>query len=98
MPSAAAGKASTQPAADLRRRPVLGELAGHRPAQSGVHREPAWLDPSSPHIRLVVREPWLIAPVTLSVPSQFTVDRLMRLADPRRDLLDRFAGHPHSAP
>src|SRR5215218_2235881 len=34
-----------QPAADLGRRPVLCQLAGHRLTQSGIHREPAWLDP-----------------------------------------------------
>jgi hypothetical protein len=97
MPGTPPPVTAPQPSADLGRRPVLGELAGHGVSQLGIHAEPARLGSSAPLVGPVVRIPRLVAAVGLAVAGDLSVDALKGLPDPCRDQLDRLtAGQPIS--
>jgi hypothetical protein len=95
VPFGSSWVATSQPSTDLARRPVCAELASDHLAQLGVNHESPRATAASTLVGSVVREPRLVPTVRLAVAGDLSIHALIRLTDPRRDLLHRLAtGQP----
>jgi hypothetical protein len=82
MPVRALRPTPSQPPADLRRRPVLGELARDHGTQLLIDADPPGSRAPAPEMSLPMRVPRLVAATGLAVAGDLPVDRLVALADP----------------